>query len=434
MNLTNREDAATSAKYTIVATSDELAAIKKHVLKDSRKTVKVPGFRPGKAPDEMIEKQLDPTQFQNDFLNHAINDLYMASNDELKLRIVSEPQISVTKFVPFSVLEFSVSVPVITKVSLADYRKFDIHLERLPVTKEQLDTTMNELRRRGAKYEEVARATKLDDQVLIDFKGSDFKTKEELAQATGQDYALVLGSKNFVPGFEEKLVGLKSGQKTEFSLTFPKDYPDLGFRSRKVNFAVTVREVRSVDLPKLDDKFAASIGPFKSFKELEAEIRRQLVVENESQANRQFEDNILNKLAETTKVDIPEALTESESAKLEADAKQGALQRGQSWPEFLSSIGTDELGYKKQLLPLAQMRIRGGLAIGEIASKVGLEVTNNELSSTIAELKNQYTDQQMQAELDNPDNRRDILMRLLSEKVLEYIKSSLQSKPKATQK
>ena len=434
MKIANQQTDATSTKYNVLADSGELVSFKDQVINKSRASVKVPGFRPGKAPLEMIEKYLDPKKLQNDFLNQAINDLYLSSIDQLKLRVVNEPQISILKFVPFSTLEFSVNVEVITKVKLADYRQFNIKIEKLPVSKEQLDNTLNELLRRSAKYDLVSRAAKTGDQLLIDFIGSDFKTKTKLMQASGQDYKLTLGSNNFVAGFEDKLIGLKSGQKTSFDLTFPKDYHDPVFKSRKVNFEVTVREVYSVDLPAMDDKFAATIGPFKSVSELSSELNRQLSVENDNQAIRQLEDKILNKLAETTKVEIPSSLIDNEVANLEAEAKRSAVYSGQSWSEFLSSLGVDEQGYKKQLEPLAELRIKGGLAIGEIASNQGIDVSPVELESKLAQLKTQYTDPKMLEELDNPNNRREILMRLLSEKVLDHIKASLKTSKAPTNK
>jgi trigger factor len=428
MKISNEQKNPTHLKYTVNGDTQELAAYKDKVIAELKGSVKIPGFRPGKAPLELVEKHLDPEKLQTSFLNLAVNELYGASIDQLGSKVVSEPSLSITKFVPFSTLEFGVEVDVITKIAVPDYKKFNLKRETLKVTKEQLDTTISELQRRTAKYIESDKPVSDGDQVTIDFKGTDAKTKEELATATGMDYKLIVGSKTFIPGFEEKLLGLKVEDNKDFDITFPSDYHDQSFKSRKVHFSVTVRDVSKVELPKLDDKFAANIGPFKTYKEFETELNRQMEVENKAQAERRFEDDILNKLAETTKVELPESLIEAELAKLEEDARQNAIYRGQTWDEFLGTLGVDQEGYQKQLRPFAESRIKGGLAIGEIATIEKVEVTGPELREKLDELKKQYTDPKMQAELEDPKNQREILMRLLTEKVLGHIKDS-QSAP-----
>jgi trigger factor len=419
-----------TSSYTVTADVDELGLYKKQAIRANKSVVKIPGFRPGKAPDEMVEKHIDPEKLQNDFLNKAINELYLQSVDELSLKVVNEPKIEITKFVPYSTLEFSVIVDVITKVDLPDYKNLKISQQALPVTKEQVDRTLSDLRLRTAKFKEVERVAKLEDQVEIDFEGKDFKTKQKLSQASGLDYKIILGSNSFIPGFEEQLIGLKNGESKTFDITFPKDYHENSFKGRKLTFKVALKSINEVELPKLDDEFAATMGPFKTISDFKTELKRQLKEENDKQSARRFEDQILNEIAEKTEVEIPGSLKLSEVAKLEAEAKQNALYRGQSWTEFLDSLNLDEEGYRSQLEPLAIIRIKGGLAIGEIATKEKVEITPNELDARIAQLGDQYTDPQMIEELKDPNNRREILMRLLTEKVLDFLKSQIKKPTK----
>ncbi|HEY4964434.1 MAG TPA: trigger factor [Candidatus Saccharimonadales bacterium] len=430
MKIDDLKSTPITSSYTIVADADELELYKKHAVSANRKGVKIPGFRPGKAPDEMVEKFVDQEKLQNDFLNKAINELYLQSVDEQNLKVVNEPKIEITKFVPFTTLQFSVLVDVITKVDLPDYKNLKLKLEPMPVTKEQSDRTLQELRLRTAKFKEVDRAAKLEDQVEIDFEGKDFKTKQKLSQASGLDYKIILGSNSFIPGFEEQLVGLKAGASKTFDITFPKDYHEVSFKGRKLSFKVDVKMVTEVELPKLDDVFAASMGPFKKIDEFKTELKRQLKEENDRQSQRRFEDQILNTIAEKTEVEIPDSLKQSEITKLEAEAKQNALYRGQSWSEFLETLDLDEEGYRKQLDPIAVLRIKGGLAIGEIATKEKIEISASELDTRIAQLGDQYTDPQMREELKDPNNRREILMRLLTEKVLDFLKTQIKKSSK----
>jgi trigger factor len=430
MKIVSPKNTPITSSYTVTVDTDELGLYKQQAIRANKSVVKIPGFRPGKAPDEMVEKHIDPEKLQNDFLNKAINELYLQSVDQLTLKVVNEPKIEITKFVPYSTLEFSVVVDVITIVDLPDYKNLKISQQALPVTKEQVDRTLSDLRLRTAKFKEVERVAKLEDQVEIDFEGIDFKTKQKLSQASGLDYKIILGSNSFIPGFEEQLVGLKKGENKTFDISFPKDYHETSFKARKLTFKVDIKSVTEVDLPKLSDEFATSMGPFKTIVDFKTELKRQLKEENDKQSARRFEDQILNEIAEKTEVEIPGSLKLSEVAKLEAEAKQNALYRGQSWTEFLDSLNLDEKGYRSQLEPLAVIRIKGGLAIGEIATKEKIEITPNELDIRIAQLGDQYTDPQMIEELKDPNNRREILMRLLTEKVLDFLKSQIKKPTK----
>jgi len=259
--------------------------------------------------------------------------------------------------------------------------------------------------------------------VWIDFVGTDAKTKEPIEGGDGKNYPLTLGSKSFIPGFEEGLVGLKTNDQKTLTLTFPKDYGAKALQNRKVNFAVTVNKVQQLIEPKVDDTFAASVGPFKTVAELKADIKGQLQTEKETEAERAFTDELITTITKAATVAIPDSLIEEQIERLIRDQKQNIVYRGQTWQEFLKAEGVDEDGYRKKLRPDAELRVKAGLVLAEIAEKEKIVVTPEELQVQIQLLKDKYTDAEMQAELDKPEVRRDIASRMMSEKTIAKITS-----------
>jgi trigger factor len=421
MHTTIEEVSTTAHKLIITADQAELDRVKEHVLKELGGRVKIQGFRSGKAPQHLIEKQLDPATLQNEFLEHAINDLYVPAVQQHKLRPVSQPKISVVKFVPFTALEFTAEIEVVGDIKLANYKTIKLSPKKVEVTAADVTEVLENLRTRAAEKKEVERAAKLDDEVTIDFLGTDAKTGEAISGADGTDYPLVLGSNSFIPGFEDALIGLKPGAEKDFELTFPADYGAKELQNRKVKFGVTVTKVSEPTKPKLDDAFAATVGPFKTLAELKTDIKKQLKDEREREAKSNFENELLDTIATKSTLDLPEALVQEEMARLEEDEKRNIVYRGQTWQEHLDEEGLTAEEHTAKQRPAAEKNLRAGLVLGEIADKEGITVTPEELEIRIMLLKNQYPEEQMQAELEKPENRRDIQNRLMTEKTLDKL-------------
>ncbi len=413
----------TKLKLSVTADATELEALKRQVLKNLARDVKVPGFRPGKAPANLVEKQLDQSVLQSQFLDEAVNRFYAEAIRQGKLRPVTQPEIAITKFVPFSTLEFTAEVEAVGDIRLANYKTIKQAPKKIEVTTKDVTEVLNNLAERGATKQEVKRSAKTGDEVTIDFNGTDAKTKEPIDGADGKEYPLVLGSKTFIPGFEGELIGLKAGDKKTFDLTFPKDYGTKPLQGRKVTFAVTVAKVQELSKAKLDDAFAASIGPFKSLAELKADIKKQVTAERQREAQTAYDNELLEKIAAKSTVSIPPSLVESEIDQMEEEEKRNIVYRGQTWQEHLDAEGLTAEAHREQKRESAAQRIKAGLILGEVAENEGVTVTPEELEIRVQLLRGQYTDPAMQAELDKPENRRDVNSRLLTEKTLDALRS-----------
>lgn len=423
MRVQKEQLSPTQLKLTIVADQLQLETVKQHVIDHLKPNVKVPGFRAGKAPANLIEKQLDQTVLQSEFMEHAINDLYVEVIKQEKLRPVAEPKVTISKFVPFNTLEFIVEVDVVGDIKLANYKAIKLAAKPVEVTAKDVNEVISNLQQRAAAKADVDRAAKLGDEVTIDFKGSDAKTKQPIEGTDGQDYPLLLGSKSFIPGFEEELVGLKAGDDKTFKITFPADYGAKALQKRVVTFEVTVKKVQELKELKLDDAFASSVGPFKTIAELKADIKKQLTVERQREAQTSFDNELLDKIASKSTIEVPAALIEQEIDRMEEDEKRNIAYRGQTWQEHLDSEGLTTEAHREQKREVAEQRIKAGLVLGEVAEREQIVVTPEELEIRVQLLKGQYTDPAMQAELDKPENRRDLNARLMTEKTLDCLRS-----------
>lgn len=424
MHVTKKTTSPTKLTLTIDGDSDELEQIKQDVVARLAGSVKLQGFRAGKAPLQLVERNLDQNQLQQEFLETAVNDLYVKAIDQERVRPVSQPSITISKFVPFTTLQVTAEVEAVGEIKLSDYKKLKVTKPKVSITEKQIDDVIKDLQQRVAKREDVDRAAKLGDEVTIDFAGTDAKTKEPVAGADGKEYPLLLGSGNFIPGFEEQLVGLKAGEEKTFDITFPEDYGVKSMQKQKVTFIVTVRKIQAVVEPKVDAAFAAEVGNFKTVDELRTDIRRELETQATNEAERQYENELLETIAKKTTVEIPKALVDEELDRLEQQERQNILYRGQTWQEHLDEEGVSDKEHRERNREGAELRVKSGLILGEIAEAEKVTVTPEELEIRIQLLKGQYaTDERMQTELDKPENRRDIMSRLMTEKTLDKLKS-----------
>jgi trigger factor len=418
MQIKKEQLTPTKVKLILAAEPAMMDEVKHHVLTDLSKKIKIQGFREGKAPLSMVEKNVDQNLLQSEFLEHAVNRLYSEAANQDRLRPIDQPQVSITKFVPFTELEMTAEVEIVGDIKLPDYKKIKLAKPEVKLTAKDVDDVIKSLQTRMADKKEVTRAAKNGDELTIDFKGTDAKTGDAIGGADGDDYPLILGSNSFIPGFEEELVGLKAGENKTFTITFPKDYGVTALQNRKVNFTVAIKKVTELSEPKADDAFAAKVGPFKSLAELKADIKKQVTIERQQEADRNYESDLLEAIAKKTKAAIPDALLEEEVERQIAQLKQNVMYRGQTWQEFLEGEKKTEEEYRESIKPVAELRVTAGLALSDIAELEGISVTNDDVDIRMQLLRGQYQDPAMQAEFDKPETRREIAQRILSEKTI----------------
>lgn len=417
MQISLTHSADTQVKVTVVASEKDLQPLKDGVLKSFQQRIKLPGFRKGKVPIALVEKNVDQNQLQTAFLEEAVNQMYIAAITEKKLRPVNNPEISIKKFVPFTELSFEADVQIIGEIVLPEYKKLKKTKPAVTVTAADVDKVISQLQERSAQKNDVDRPAADGDNVWIDFAGVD-KKGEPVQGAEGKNTPLLLGSDSFIPGFETNLIGLSAGEEKVFTLDFPKDYGVKALAGRPVTFTVTVVKVQEVVKAATDDAFAATVGPFESIEALKNDIKAQIQAEREQEAAQTYENEVIRELAKRTKVSVPKVLVDEQIDRIEEGEKQNLIYRGQTWQEHLDEEGVTPEQHREQKRPEAEERVRASLALSAIAEKEKIQVTNEELTERLTMFKERYTDPQAQADLAKTEVQRDIASRMLTEKTI----------------
>lgn len=426
MKVIIKEISASQRVLTIAGDEADLHKIKQHTLGNLRAKVSAPGFRAGKAPLNIVEKQLGGG-LVTEVVEEAINHFYSETIIAQKLRPLGQPTIQVKKFVPYSLLEFTAEIEVVPPVRLGNYKKLKVKREVAKVTDKDIDKVVENLRLRASTKTEIKRAARDGDEVWIDFEGKDTQGKV-VAGASGKEYPLRLGSKTFIPGFEENLIGLKTGEAKMFEATFPKDYGVASLQGQKVTFSTTVKKVNEVILPKADDAFAKTVGPFESVDQLKGDIRSELTSQKLREADDKARDELVQKLVGASEVQAPQTLIKDQTEHLKQDFINNLTYRGLTLKEYLEREKlTEEAWLKREIEPRAERRVKVGLVLSAVADAENLEVEAAEVDTRLAAMRQQYQDEKAKAELDKPETRRDIASRLLTEKTLNRLMSYSES-------
>jgi len=410
---------------TLEITVDEatLAVAKIHAVEKLGKSVKITGFREGKAPASLVEKSIDQNSLAEEFLNEAINHSYPEAVKKEGINPVAAPKVEVTKFVPFTVVEFKAEVVVIGSIKLADYKKLKAKKEIISPDKADIEQVIGNMQTQLAEKKDVERAAKKEDQVWINFAGTDAKGKE-VKGAKGDNYPLILGSDTFIPGFEEHLLGLKSGDDESFTITFPKDYGVKALQAKKVTFKVDVVKVQEVVKPEVNEEFVKKVSPtLSTVAELREDIKKQLEVEASSKADRAYENALVAEIVENSTVSVPDELVEEQAANVMKDLTQNILYRGQTMDEYLEAIGmTADQQRDNEILPEARRRLKAGILLSEVAERESITISDEEIKIRVSVLKQRYaSDAEMLKQLEDPNNQRELGSQIMTEKTLARI-------------
>ena len=370
MKTTVKHESDTRVKVTITAGRAELEAAEQVALKRLAKKVKVNGFRQGHVPLEVAKKHVDSNTLAQETLDAALNRAVAEAFLSNNLQVLDRPEVELKKFVPGQELEFTAEADVLPEIKLGDYKKLKAKKAAVKVDKKEIDEVIQRLQKGLAEKKEVKRAAKLGDEAIIDFVGK--KDGEAFKGGTGKDYPLVLGSNSFIPGFEDALVGLKAGGKKDVELTFPKDYHAKDLAGQKVVFEVTVKKVNQVELPELDDKFAAKAGPFTSMEDLRKDIEAEITAQAERKAADDLKDELIKQLVEKSQVSVPSVLRDDQIRSLEQDLRQNLMYQGRTLEQYFEEKGYSDRDawVEAEAKTAADDRIKAGLPAGDRKSVV----------------------------------------------------------------
>jgi trigger factor len=422
METTLKHLSDTKVQLTISVGAAELADAEQVALTKLTKTVKVPGFREGKVPAGVAAKHVDPARLQEETLDNALSRAVAEAFLKELLQPLDRPAVEVKKFVPGELLEFTAEVDIVPKITLGDYKKLTSRPEKAEVSAKEIDEIIERMRANFAEKTEVKRAAKDGDEVVIDFVGK----KDDVAfdGGTAKDYTLVLGSNQFIPGFEEGIVGHEIGETFDLDLAFPKDYHAKELAGTKVTFSVTLNKIQESKLPEVNDEFAAKVGPFTSVSELKADIKKELLKQKETGVKEKYQDALITELIEKSKVPVPEILITDQMGSIEQDFERNLLYQGLSIDSYLSTHNFKDKDdwREKEVKPTAVRRVQAGLVLAEITDKEKITATDAEIDEHVEVHKQQYANNpDALKQFETPEVRRDIANHFITEKTIERL-------------
>ena len=409
---------STEAEFLITVDEEQLTPIKNEIIDHLKKDLKVAGFRPGKVPTNIAERHVDSSVLQTEVLERVIARSYGKAVVEANLQTLSSPKIEIKKFVPFTELEYVARVALMPKIDF-DYKKLRVKEKIEKLDEKDVDKTIDNLRRQTAVKKPSKSAIKNGDEVVIDYEG--VREGKPVEGAKAEKQTVTVGQGQFIPGFEEELVGMKAGDKKEFEITFPKDYRATDLAGKKVLFKIKVHEVNVVELPELNDTWAKSVGPFKTVEEVRDDARNRLNQEHERAQAQSYENAVIDEAIKKAKFDVPTLLVDEQLHRLEHEFSDNLKNSGLDTEKYLALMGKDQKSLEEELKTEAQRRVKMALLIRHIVEAEQLQVTNDEIEATLAQLRATYTDPHMQEELTHDHFREDVANHLMSTKAIEKL-------------
>ncbi len=422
MKTTVKKLSDTKVELTISLGREELSAAEQVALTKMAGDVKVPGFRKGKVPVSIAAKHVNPAALQEQTLDNALSKAVAEAFMAEKIQALDRPAVDVKKFVPGQELEFTAEVEIIPPVKLGNYKKLKAKRQAVKVEDSEVEEIITRMRENFTEKTEVKRAAKEGDEAVIDFTGK--KDGVPFDGGAAKDFALKLGSGQFIPGFEEGVIGHKAGETFDLKLTFPKDYHAKELAGADVVFTVTLHKVNELSLPEVNDEFAAKCGPFTSADELKADIKREITAQKEREADEKLKDELVGELADASKVALPELLIDDQIRSIEQDLMQNLMYRGLTLDSYLQTQKfTDKDDWRaKEARPAAEKRVKAGLVLAELSKELGVEVSHEELSTQIETMKQQYgKDPKIAERFNDPNVHRDIANRMITDKTVEKL-------------
>ena len=376
---------STVALTVEVSAADFEAAVEKAYRKQ-RGSIRMPGFRPGKAPRKMIERMYGEAIFYEEAVNAALPDAYGAAVKEKELQVVGYPQVELLE-VGKEGFSFKATVAVYPQVTLGQYKGIEAPKAEVKVLAADVNARLKEMADRNSRMVSVERKVKKGDVANIDFEG--FMDGVPFDGGKSDNFDLEIGSGQFVPGFEDQIIGMEIGEEKDLDITFPEDYhADLAGKS--VVFHVKVNAVKVKETPALDDEFAKDVSEFDTLAELKKDVKAKLTEEREEAGRRAFEDVVMNKVAEGIQADIPDAMVEEQAHRFVENLKMQVQSQGIPFEQYMQMTNMDEEKLLEEAMGPAVGQVRMDLAVTAIVKEENIEVSDEEVEAEIAKMAEQY--------------------------------------------
>ena len=411
-------------KLRIEVAATRVAGVRAEILQEFRKVAAIPGFRPGKAPQPMVEKRY-ASEIDQEVQQRIIPDAYREAVKEQNLRAVGQPQVESVDSQPGKPFIFTAAVDTAPEFKLPDYKGIAVKKTEVPVTDADVDKTVDGLRDQQSDFVDVTgRAVQTGDFAIVNYSSvAEGKPIGELApdaKTLGEhkDFWLLINSDSFLPGFCDQLLGAQVGEKKQVLVTFPEDFAVKPLASKKATYFVDITGLKEKKLPEVNDEFAKKVG-VDTLDKLKAEIRKGLVAERESQAGAEVRKQIVDHLLGKVEFDLPESLVAEETRSIVYDLVRENTQRGVG-KDVLESKKDEIFGYASQG---AKERVRTSFILDAIAQAEKITVTEPEMEQRLAAMATRYRMpvEKLKAQLDERGGLGEVEEQILVAKTLDFL-------------
>lgn len=421
VTLENEKDNLVKVNITIPA--EEAANAYNAAVKRIAQYINVDGFRKGKAPRQVVERQVGEERIKQEALEGMMPKVIGQVIQENNLDVITQPYITSYDFKKGEDLSVVVSVETRPDVKLGDYKNLTVEVKDAPVTEDAINETLERIRKNYSEEKIISdRASKDTDIVNIDFEG--FVNGEAIKGGAAKNYDLNLGNSNFIPGFAEQLTGKNAGDEFEINVKFPEDYHDDSLKGKDATFKIKMNVIKESVVPELNDELAQKAGPFKNVDEMKEDVKKRLEESREHAKKINADNEVFKKVIDNASVEIPETMIDREANSLLADYKNRLSAQGINWEAVLKSQEGGEHDIMKTIREDAAVRIKNSLVIDKIAKEEGIKITPADIDNKFKELAAAYRVSQeeiMKSISKNPEILSSLSQQAVNDKVRAFL-------------
>ncbi len=402
----------------------DLFPYKEKVLKVLQENLEIKGFRKGKAPLELVEKNFSPTEIYEKALKEAIEDIYPQILNENKIKALGFPEIEVLKLIPNQEAQVKIAVSYLQDFTLPDYKEIakDVKKEKkeVNINQKEIDEAINFILNSYASFEPIDKEAKKGDLVTIDYQI--FEGENLIKNGEEKNYSFFLGNGHFLPGFEEQIENMKKNEEKEFSLKVPENWPEESLRNKELKVKVTLKEVKEKKLPVLDENFLKKLGDFQSKEELENVLKESLKIQKENKERDRIRILMLERLIEKTQISIPKILIDIEIERMIEELKMSLEDIQLTFEEYLQQIKKTEEELREGFKELALKRVKARLILEKISETENIQISEEEKNKKAEEIY--YSLREEEQKKINPFALKDYAEEVLrNEKVFELLEN-----------
>ena len=412
------------AKLTIEIPAEDLEKAIQAVYLKQKSRINIPGFRKGKVPRAIIEQMYGPGIFFEEAANTLISQNYPKAVDEAGIEIVSRPEIDITQMEKGKPFIFTAEVAVKPEVVLGEYFGMQITKADLTVSEEEVDAVINRERKSNARRVTVENRPAQDgDIVVIDYEG--FVDGVAFEGGKGENHSLSIGSHTFVDTFEEQLIGKNTGEEVEVNVTFPEDYHASDLAGVPAMFKVKIHEIKTNEMPELDDEFAQDVSEFDTFEEYKENVKKNIAQKKEEESKRAQGNEAIQKVINNSQMEIPDAMVNSQIDTMVDEFANRIGQQGLSVEQYMKFTSTTEEQLRDQMRPEAIWRIESSLVLEEVAKKEDIQVSEEDVNAEIDHMAEMYAMdaekfKEMLSDSQKVNMKRDIAIQRAADLIYEH--------------